>query len=421
MGRNRIRRIGFVATRLAGTDGVSLETRKWAQVLERNGYECFFFAGLLETPPERSRLVPEAHFDHPRVRQVQRLLFGRRTRPPAATREVHELREVLKDQLAAFVDDFGIELLIPENALAIPMHVPLGLAIGELIAERGLPTIAHHHDFSWERDRFLVNACTDYLAAAFPPVHPAIRHAVINSLAAAELSRRRGISTTVIPNVLDFANPPAPDGAPCRKLREAVGLGADDPFILQPTRVVPRKWIERSIELVSALGLAHPALVISHASGDEGDEYAVRIREYAERLGVRLVCADRLVGAESGHGRFSIADIYRCADLVTYPSAYEGFGNAFLEAIYFRRPIIVNRYSIYVADIEPRGFDVPVLEGFVTEDTVRRVDALLKDPERTRRMVEHNYRLAARYFSYEVLETKLLHLIRDLEAAGRAR
>ena len=44
-----------------------------------------------------------------------------------------------------------IDLIVPENALSIPMHVPLGMAITELIAETGIPTIAHHHDFYWER------------------------------------------------------------------------------------------------------------------------------------------------------------------------------------------------------------------------------------------------------------------------------
>ena len=39
------KRIGFVATRLAGTDGVSLETFKLAHVLERMGHE--FLANFL--------------------------------------------------------------------------------------------------------------------------------------------------------------------------------------------------------------------------------------------------------------------------------------------------------------------------------------------------------------------------------------
>ena len=39
------RRVAFVSTRIAGTDGVSLEIAKWAHVLERAGVECYYIAG----------------------------------------------------------------------------------------------------------------------------------------------------------------------------------------------------------------------------------------------------------------------------------------------------------------------------------------------------------------------------------------
>ncbi|MBW2336879.1 MAG: glycosyltransferase family 1 protein, partial [Deltaproteobacteria bacterium] len=39
--------IGFVSTRFAGIDGVSLESSKWARVLEDEGHACFWFAGEL--------------------------------------------------------------------------------------------------------------------------------------------------------------------------------------------------------------------------------------------------------------------------------------------------------------------------------------------------------------------------------------
>ena len=35
--------------------------------------------------------------------------------------------------------------------MTIPVHVPLGLAMTEVIAETSMRTIAHHHDFAWER------------------------------------------------------------------------------------------------------------------------------------------------------------------------------------------------------------------------------------------------------------------------------
>lgn len=221
----------------------------------------------------------------------------------------------------------------------------------------------------------------------------------------------------VIPNVLDFAlEPPSLDDY-CNDLRERIGLQKDDLFILQPTRVVPRKWIERSIEIVRNMKPPNPALIISHAMADEGDDYYLRIDEYGRNMGVKIVPIDHLISpqrivSERREKLYSIPDIYQNADLVTYPSGYEGFGNAFLEAIYYKKPIVVNRYSIYIADIEPIGFDAIVMDGFVSSKVITRIDRILKDNDSLQAMVEQNYQLAKRYFSYEVLEEKLMHVIR---------
>ena len=51
-----VENIGFVSTRLAGTDGVSLESSKWADVFENNGYRCFWFAGEVDRESEKSFL-----------------------------------------------------------------------------------------------------------------------------------------------------------------------------------------------------------------------------------------------------------------------------------------------------------------------------------------------------------------------------
>jgi glycosyltransferase involved in cell wall biosynthesis len=410
-----MKRIGFVSTRIAGTDGVTLETYKWYQVLERNGYECCFFAGELDTPPERSLLEPKAHFEDPEMLEIHSACFGTTTRKTSVSARIQELKDYLKSRLYEFCSEFKIDLLIAENALAIPINIPLGLAITELTAETGMPFIAHHHDFSWERKRFLISAVRDYLQLSFPPNLQSMRHVVINSAASRQLSYRTGISNAVIPNVFDFANPPPSLPPTGMLLRQELGFEDDDLFVLQPTRVVPRKWIERAVELVNLLGLKEPRLVVSHESGDEGDLYAQRIVEYAELLGVKVIYIGEKVG--SAHcfkarcdRRYTIDDVYQNADLVTYPSGYEGFGNAFLEAIYFKRPIVVNRYSIFVEDIEPCGFEVIPFESFITSEVVGRIRQFL-DPENLSQVVEKNYELGKNHFSYEVLERKLLPLV----------
>jgi mannosylglucosylglycerate synthase len=155
--------IGFVSTRFAGTDGVSLEAAKWVAVLESLEHRCYYFAGQCETPPEQSMCVPEAFFGHTDIMAIQTVAFTNRTRPLTVTRRIHELKEHLKEQLYAFIKRFDLDLLIIQNALAIPMNIPLGIALTELIAETNIPTIAHHHDFFWERKRFLTNCVWDYL------------------------------------------------------------------------------------------------------------------------------------------------------------------------------------------------------------------------------------------------------------------
>lgn len=412
-----IKNIGFISTRIAGTDGVSLEINKWAEILKRNRYDCFYFAGQLSKPKSQSFFSEEAFFEHPDILEITESLFGKHKRSQELTEKIQQIKQKLKADIYRFLKKYDIDLIIPENALTIPMNIPLGLAITEVINETAIPTIAHHHDFYWERDRYLVNAGQDYLNMAFPAAHPSIRHVVINSIASKELSYRTGISNTVIPNVFNFEEELDLIEKEHCKLRQIIGLKENDYFILQPTRVVPRKWIERSIEIVNYMNLKNPALVISHSSGDEGNEYYQKIVQYADKLNVRLILIDHLIGdhKHSTGKEYSIADAYQCADLVTYPSGYEGFGNAFLEAIYYQKPIVVNRYSIYKVDIEPKGFDTITIDGFATRKCITKIKRILNNEELREKMVKRNFELGKRYFSYEVAEQKLLYLISTLE------
>ena len=103
--------------------------------------------------------------------------------------------------------------------------------------------------------------------------------------------------------------------------------------------------------------------------------------------------------------------LFSQADLASYPSEYEGFGNAFLEAVYHKLPIFCNRYTIYRTDIEPCGFRCIAFDGYLTNSTVEEVRRLLADEKVRRDMTETNYAIAREYFSYEVLEAELRLMI----------
>jgi len=332
----------------------------------------------------------------------------------------------LKETLYEFADRFQLDIIVPQNALTIPMHVPLAVAITEFMMESGMPAIAHHHDFYWERVRFSINAVPDYLDMAFPPRLPNMAHAVINAAAQEQLSLRKGVGSVLIPNVFDFDNHPPPPDAYSADVREEIGLGKDDIFILQPTRIVPRKGIEHAVKLVSMLRNPRCKLVISHEAGDEGYEYKHMIEELAREEGVDIrFIGDRVseVRQFDSEGRklFTLWDLYPHADLVTYPSTYEGFGNALLEALYFKKPVVINRYNIFVEDIEPKGFNLAVIDGFITREVVRKVERLLNDYAYRTDVVEHNYKVANRYYSYTTLRRNLRMLLNSLTGWRPAR
>jgi hypothetical protein len=402
-------------------------------------HECFYFCGQCDRSEDISYVVPEAFYRHPKIDainqeayqgtwgtlhenrkrhpEIEKLhqdFFSVYLRPSHVTQRIHELRFYLKEELYKFAHKFKLEALIIENASTIPLNIPLGLAVTEFIAETGFPVIAHHHDFHWERQRFMNNSVRDYLATAFPPNLPSIRHVVINSIQEQQLASRTGIAAMVIPNVMDFDSPPPPLDEYALSARADLGLTPEQKLILQPTRIIQRKGIEHAIELTRRLGIA-AELVISHASGDEGTDYEKRIREFASLLDVEVNFESAIVGDARGvtpEGRkiYTLGDVYPQADLVTYPSTIEGFGNAFLEAIYYRRPIVVNNYSIYEADIKPKGFKVVEFDGYISDRTLQETRYVLNNPDVSAEEADHNYELAQRYYSFNMLE-KRLHLL----------
>ncbi len=402
--------VAMVSTRFAGTDGVTLEAAKLAEVLAEAGHRVVWFAGELGERAAPGRLHPPAHFESEANRALEAACFGVQTRSPATTALIRERTEELKGALRGFLGEFGVDLVVAQNVLCLPMQVPLGLALTEVLVEEGLPALAHHHDFWWERERFFPNAAADVLGAAFPPVLERMAHLVINSAAARELARRRAVEATVLPNVMDFERGPRQPGDGAR-YREAAGLEPDQVLLLQPTRVVPRKWIEATIELAARLpaaGAPPVTVAVTHAEGDEGRDYGARLRAFARARAVDLRFVPAEVGAAGGP---DLADAYAAADLVCFPSVWEGFGNALLEAFFHRRPVLVNRYQVYADDIAPTGVRCIELDGGVTPEAVAQVRDLLAAPDRAHAMTEANYQASLRHFSYATVRERVLPLV----------
>jgi glycosyltransferase involved in cell wall biosynthesis len=419
--------VAILSTRLYGQDGVSVEARKWEWAYRSLGCEIALIAGELGATDTPHVVIPELAFTHPRIVSLNERAFG----PPlpaserkALRGEIEALADTIERTLQAALARFGVDVLSVENALAIPMNLPLGLALQRLIAG-GQRTIARHHDFYWERERFHHNNVEWLLHAAFPPSQGPIRHVTINDQARRQLRRKRGLNAIWVPNAFDFSHTECVDDYN-GELRKDLGISSEQKIFLQPTRFIPRKGIHRAVELVARLRADYGldgVLVVSGPAGDEGYEYEQKVLAEAAQAGVKVICAAEGVGfvrsASGGRKRYTMGDAYVYADLVTFPSDLEGFGNPVIEAAMYGRPLFVNRYPVLddILMLAEDRFDFIVIDGDVTTAAVACTYKVLTDPVAREEMVYGNFVTARRHFLMERLVQRLQDLLDSLRQA----
>lgn len=456
-------RIAFIQNKLGKTDGVSLEIDKWRRVLERRGHHVYYCAGNEDVPG--IHVIPELSLFHPRIRRVLTNGTVRLTDFESEAElltEIDKLADTIRRKLLAFIGEYGIEIIIPNNLQSVGYNIPAMKALYELIEESRIPTIAHSHDFWWE-DSGEVSPTCDGVRRIYeryaPPDLPGVEHVVINRIAHDALLERKGIDARIVPNVFDFAQEPWKRDAYNADFRARFGLDDTDIVLLQATRVMDRKGIELAIDLAGKLDSPEYRRRLEAGSLYDGRRFGSRSRVvllcagYVEQFGItgdyvshlqaraKLTGVDlRFVGEHVTHSRgtsnngekiYSLWDSYAHADFVTYPSWWEGWGNQFIEAVFAKQPVYLFEYPVYVTDLKPVGFDVVSLgsepgprdeRGLVTlpDERISRaaddVTNLLVDPDLRAAMVEHNFALAREHFSYEVLERLVSEIIEVFES-----
>ncbi len=161
-------------------------------------------------------------------------------------------------------------------------------------------------------------------------------------------------------------------------------------------------------------------LVVTGPAGDEGYEYEQKVLAEAAQAGVKVICAAESVsfvrGTSGGRKRYTMGDAYVYADLVTFPSDLEGFGNPVIEAAMYGRPLFVNRYPVLddILMLAEDCFDFIVIDGDVTTAAVARTYKVLTDPVARQEMVYRNFVTARRHFLMERLAQRLQDLLGSL-------
>lgn len=331
----------IVSFRLGMADGVSVVAATWQRALRDLGLTVRTVAG--EGPVDV--IVPGIALDA----------------VPDATTDA-ALR-------AAFA---GCRFVVVENLLTIPMNLPAARAVAKAL--RGRPAILHHHDPPWQRERYAH-------ITELPPRDPAWVHVTINDLTRREMAER-GIDARTVYNAFDTDEARGDRTA----TRAALGFGPDELVAVHPVRAIGRKNIPLAIELAEALGATY------WLSGPVEEGYGDELARVLARARVRVVhrrCDDR-------------PGLYAAADLVLFPSTWEGFGNPPVEAAIHRRPVVVSDYPV-AAELRAMGFR------WFRPGEVAAVREFLARPDAA--LLDHNERVAREHLSYPRLVERLRELL----------
>ena len=421
-------RIGIVIGRIGGVDGVALESEKWIDVLKRMGHDVYILSGQYEERKmnhDFETLIPEMSFFSPESYWGQKKAFFH---PDCNVDELLEhidlYSKVIYKRIINWINDRKVELLISENASALPSHLEMGLAIKKAAKRLGLPAITHDHDFAWERGNRYISPhkkINELIENTFPLRLKNSVHAVINTHAQNTLKERYGRDSVNVPNVMDFDKPFGEVTEKNTCLYKNLGCEKDDILLFQITRVVRRKGIEVAIKLVDKLKDKKIKLIITGNYNDDAEnKYYMELVELIHqlKLGMQVAFAYHLFnnkGLTSSNGdlNYSLSDAYAQATACTYFSTYEGFGNAFVEAVLAKRPIFVNNYQpVYWPDIGSKGFKTVMLEGNDLNDkAIEEMKKIIYDKKLAKEVAEYNYALGKKLFSYDTLQEKLQELI----------
>jgi hypothetical protein len=341
----------LLSYRLGGADGVSVEATKWEWALGVLGFSTRRIAGEICGPPRQDDVV----------------LPGFAIHAPAGAADAHGL--------AAALD--GADLVVVENLCSLPLNAGASLAASEAIARHRGRVAFRHHDLPWQRAALAG-------IRGVPPDLPGALHVVLSDRSRGELAAR-GITAHTIRNAFDVDAPPG-DRA---RTRAELGFGDDDLVVLQPTRAIARKNVPGGLRFGEELAALLPRRrVVYWLTGPAEDGYGSELARVTAATALPLVL---------GRAR-SAPDAYAAADVVAFPSTWEGFGNPVVETAIARRPLAAGSYPV-LDEILASGlhvFDV---------DRPEEVAAFLQAPNPA--MLERNVEVARRDFSLRDLPGRL--------------
>jgi mannosylglucosylglycerate synthase len=413
--------------RVGLTDGVSLQIDERARILRQFGHEVTLIADTASVGAD----LNISYLDYKqnlKIRRIQDAAFGTGNKLDLK-KEINEVADKIEKQIEDFFAYRHFSLIFIHNIFSLAVCLPATVAFYNFLKKHPeVRAIAVHHDFYWDppregkyhsNDPYVIKILND----CFPPKLPNLSHSVISIWEQKMLMKKMGIESTVITDTYDFDQEPWAKNESNRDFIKDIGLKGNEIVLLLASRIRPRKGIELGIlftSFLSKLTDKKVVLVLPNEYKDDEEKYVDLLKNKARELNVNVFWTQGLVGSDEekklGMKKYSLWDTYVYADVVLYPSLWEGFGNQFLEAVFAKKPVVTFEYPIFETDIRPAGFksiNMGKVSGSdkdglveINSEEVKKAAGLLMDllgnEHEYKKTVESNFRIAKRKFNARV-------------------
>lgn len=337
--------------------GVESVLAHHARLMTKAGHRVTVITGRGEIFDEHIpvQVFPLLDSRHPLVRETK--IFLDQGQYPSG---FNSLRDQIETEITSALKDFDI--LIAHNVASLHKNLALTAALNAAYQNPSFPRlILWHHDLAWTTPRYRSEMHPGYPWNLLRSNWEGARHVVVSAQRCRELTRLIGIpskSIQIVPNGVDLQSFFKLE-AKTIELVDQLNLLEAMPLFLLPARLTPRKNIELALQIMAELKTEYPNAMLI-VTGPEGPHnpsnaaYKEKLLSLRDNLKLRGSVHFMAEVAEGFLPDSVIADFFRLADALLFPSSEEGFGIPMIEAGFSSIPVFCS--------------DIPVLRELGGED-----------------------------------------------------
>ena len=326
-----------------------------AEMFAKNGYLVTLLAGEgnFEGQNIKTSIIPEFSPNNSHIKNLQRI-FRLGSLPESYELELQNLQRRIETEIG------DIENVIIHNMMTMPFNLTATEAFWNFIENNPKKNFyIWTHDMAWLMDDYKSHLYKRRPWSLLKEALKEVTYISISEFRKRQMSELLNIprkKIKVIPDVLkyqDFLR----FNEDTSKVISSLSIFKKYPVILLPSRIVPRKNLERSIQIIASLRGEFPDILgiitgITDKDNNELLEYSRILFKLIEDNGLEenIVFLSKVfeeLDIPHEKNRDVVRDLYFISHLVLVLSTDEGFGLPILEAGAARIPIVLTQIPVF--------------------------------------------------------------------------